>query len=96
MRFIFPQNYNFRNKFLGIIDYSTLIINIIFYLFIFSVCNLIFKNNNIKIFIFISTCFPLFILSITGLNNENIFLVFLYILKFFKNKRTYLYMKYYK
>ncbi len=94
MKFIFPQNYNFKNKFLGIIDYSTLIINIIFYLFIFSICNLIFSNINIKIFIFISTCFPIFILSITGLNNENIFLVLLYIVKFFKNKCVYLYKKY--
>lgn len=93
MKFIFPQNYNFKNKFLGIIDYSTLFINIIFYLFIFSICNLFFKNINIKIFIFISTCFPLFILSITGLNNENIFLVIIYIIKFLKNRKIYLYNK---
>ena len=94
MKFIFPQNYNFKNKFLGIIDYSTLIINVIFYLFVFSVCSLIFKNMTIRIFIFISLCFPLFILSITGLNNENIFLVFLYIIKYFKNRKVYLYKKY--
>ena len=93
MKFIFPQNYNFKNKFLGIIDYSTLFINIIFYLFIFSICNLFFKNINIKIFIFISTCFPLFILSITVLNNENIFLVIIYIIKFLKNRKIYLYNK---
>ena len=93
MKFIFPQNYNFKNKFLGIIDYSTLFINIIFYLFIFSIYNLFFKNINIKIFIFISTCFPLFILSITGLNNENIFLVIIYIIKFLKNRKIYLYNK---
>ena len=90
MKFIFPRNYNFKNKFLGIFDYSTLIINIIFYLFVFCVCN----NNTIKIFIFISTCFPLFILSITSLNNENIFLVLIYIIKFYKNRKIYLYKKY--
>lgn len=94
MKFIFPQNYNFKNKFLGIIDYSTLIINIIFYLFIFSLCNIFFNNINIKIFIFIFLCFPLFILSITGLNNENVFFVLIYILKFFKNRKVYLYNKY--
>ena len=94
MKFIFPQNYNFKNKFLGIIDYSTLIINIIFYLFIFSLCNLIFKNITIKIFIFISTCFPLFILSITGISNENIFFVFIYIIKFLKNRKVYLFKKF--
>ena len=94
MKFIFPQNYNFKNKFLGIIDYSTLIINIIFYAFIFSICNLFFHNQTIKIFFFISTCFPVLILSITGLNNENIFLVCIYIIKFFKNRKIYLYKKY--
>ena len=61
MKFVFPQNYNFKNKFLGIIDYSTLIINVIIYLFVFSVCSLILKNITIRIFIFISLCFPLFI-----------------------------------
>lgn len=94
MRFIFPQNYSFKNKFLGIIDYSTLIINLIFYIFIFCITGFLFKNINIRIFVFISTCFPLFILSITGLNNENIFLVLLYIIKFFKNRCVYLYKKY--
>ena len=78
MKFVFPQNYNFKNKFLGIIDYSTLIINVIIYLFVFSVCSLILKNITIRIFIFISLCFPLFILSITGLNNENIFFVLIF------------------
>lgn len=94
MKFVIPQNYNFKNKFLGIIDYSTLIINVIFYLFVFSVCSLIFKNITVKLFIFISLCFPLFILSITGLNSENIFLVFIYVIKFLKNRRIYLYKKY--
>lgn len=94
MKFIFPKNYSFKNKFLGIIDYSTIIINIIFDLFIFSVCNMCFTNINIKIFLFISLCFPLFILSITGLNNENIFFVLLYIIKFLKNRKVYLYKKY--
>lgn len=36
MKFIFPQNYNFKNKLLGIIDYSSLFINI-FGQFLFSV-----------------------------------------------------------
>ena len=29
MKFIFPKNYNFKNKFLGFIDYTTIFINII-------------------------------------------------------------------
>lgn len=94
MKFIFPQNYRFKNKLFGMIDYSTAIINIIFYLFIFSICNLFFHNINIKIFLFISLCFPMFIFSIVGLNNENVFLVLFYVAKFFKNRKIYLYKKY--
>ena len=72
MKFIFPKNYNFNSKLFGIFDYTTLIISIIYYFFIFSCCNLFLKNINLKIFIFISFCFPIFIFSIVGLNNENI------------------------
>lgn len=35
MKFIFPQNYNFKNKLFGIIDYTNLFLNIIWnFLFI--------------------------------------------------------------
>ena len=40
MKFIFPQNYNFKNKLFGIIDYSSLIFNIIWDLIIFLLINL--------------------------------------------------------
>ena len=28
MKFIFPQNYNFKTKFLGLVDYPTAIFNV--------------------------------------------------------------------
>jgi len=93
MKFIFPKNYDFKTKLFGVFDYFTIIINIIFDLFIFSICNLIFTNINIKIFLCISLCFPLLILSIVGLNNENVFLVLIYVLKYFLRPKVYLYNK---
>lgn len=93
MKFIFPRNYDFKSKLFGVFDYFTIIIDIIFILFIFSISNLIFTNINIKIFIIISFCFPILILSIVGLNNENIFLVLLYIFKYFLRPKLYLYNK---
>ena len=93
MKFIFPRNYNFKTKLFGVFDYFTIIINIIFDLFVFSLCNLLFNNINIKIFICISLCFPLLLLSIVGLNNENIFLVLIYIIKYFVKPKLYLYNK---
>ena len=93
MKFIFPRNYDFKTKLFGVFDYLTIVINIVFDLFVFCVCNLIFNNINIKIFIFISLCFPLFILSIVGLNNENVFLVLIYVFKYFFKPKLYLYNK---
>ena len=93
MKFIFPKNYDFKSKLFGVFDYFTIIIDIIYSLFVFSVCNLIFNDIYIKIFIIISLCFPIILLSIFGLNNENVFLVLLYILKYFLKPKLYLYNK---
>lgn len=93
MKFIFPQNYNFKSKFLGIIDYSTLLLNIIWDLFIFASINLIFENLTIKIFIFITLCLPILLFSIIGFNHENILYIILYLIKYFKNNKLYLYNK---
>ena len=93
MLFIFPKNYNIHSKFLGIIDYFSLFFNIVWELFIFCLINLIFHNITLKISIFIICCFPLLILSIVGINNENIFFTFFYILKFIFSYKLYLYNK---
>ena len=93
MKFIFPKNFDFRTKLFGVFDYFTIVINIIFDLFVFSLCNLIFNNTNIIVFICISLCFPLLLLSIIGLNNENIFLVLIYVFKYFFKPKLYLYNK---
>lgn len=93
MKFIFPQNYNFKNKLFGIIDYSSLIFNIIWNLIIFLLVNLLFKNNNIKIFIFIIFSFPIFLFTIFGFNHENILNVFIYLIKYIKRPKIYFYSK---
>ena len=94
MNFIIPQNYEFKNKLFGIIYYSTLIFNIIWYIIIFSTLHLFFKNWNIKIFLFISLSFPITLLSIIGFNGEPLTYVFGYLLKYLINPKLYLYKKY--
>ena len=96
MKFIFPQNYNFKNKIFGIIDYTTALTNVIWYVFIFILVNLIFSDISIKIIIFISTCLPLFLFSISGVNGENIVYVFIYMTKFILKQKLYFYSKNYK
>lgn len=93
MKFIFPQNYNFKNKIFGFIDYSTALINIIWYLIIFLLLNFFSFNLNFKISLFIIFCLPLFLISLIGFNNENILYVFIYMFKFFKNRKIYFYSK---
>ena len=93
MKFIFPQNYNFKNKLFGVLDYNTVIANIIWALLVFVIINIIFQNLNIKIFLFIIFCFPFLLLSIFGFNGENILYVFSYILKFYIKQKIYFYNK---
>lgn len=93
MKFIFPQNYNFKNKFLGIIDYSTVFINLLWYIIIFFFVHILFNNLNLKIFIFISFTLPLLIFSISGLEGENIIYVFFYIFNFIFKQKLILYKK---
>ncbi len=91
MKFIFPQNYKFNNKIFGIVDYSTAIVNVIWYVIVFFSVNIIFNSMQIKIFLFVLLCFPFFLISIIGFNHENIISVIVYVIKFFKNRRIYLY-----
>ena len=93
IKFIFPQNYNFNSKIFGFLDYSTAILNLIWYLFIFLTINIFFKSLNIKIFLFITLCFPLLIFSLVGFNGENIIYVFNYIFKFLFKPKLLFYSK---
>ena len=93
MKFIFPQNYNFKNKLFGVLDYNTVIANIIWALIILIFINIFFQNLNIKIFLFIIFCFPFLLLSVFGFNGENILYVFSYIFRFFIKQKIYFYNK---
>lgn len=94
MPFIFPKNYNLHSKFLGIIDYFSLFINILWQIFTFCLVNLICNSITIKISLFVILCLPLLIASITQINNENIFLTIFYLLKFCLTPKLYLFNKY--
>ncbi len=93
MKFIFPQNYNFNNKLFGSIDYSTAIFNIIWISLITSILNIFFTSISLKIFIGITLCFPLLLLSFIGFNGENILSVFSYLFRFIFKQKLFLYNK---
>ena len=93
MKFIIPQNYNFKNKLFGFMDYSTAIFNVVWMLIVFFLVNIFHFPINIKIGIFITLYFPLFLFSIFGFNNENIIYVIIYMYKFIKNRKVYFFNK---
>ncbi len=93
MKFIFPQNYSFKSKLFGFIDYSTLFLNIVWDFFMYCMLDLFSINISVKISIFIVFCFPLFLFSIIGFNLENFIYVLLYLFKFLFSKKIYFYNK---
>ena len=60
MNFIFPQNYNLNSKFLGFIDYTTIILNIIWGLLIFIFVYFFISNITLKVSVFIILFFRSF------------------------------------
>lgn len=91
MNFIFPENFNFKNKIFGILDYQTAIFNILWLFVVFGIANLIFKSLSFKIFFIILLYFPVFLFSLIGFYNESFVYVLFYIFKFFISPRIYLY-----
>ena len=94
MKFIFPQNYNFNSKLLGFIDYTTLILNIIWGLLIFLFVYFCIPNITIKISIFIILFIPFALLSIIGFNHEKILYILKYLYLYITSPKIYLYKKF--
>lgn len=93
MKFIFPQNYKMKTKILGLIDYQTAILNLIWAGLIFLIINALFNNLNVKIFLFITLVFPVLIFSIVGINGENVINVIIYMSKFIIKPKLLFYTK---
>lgn len=91
MKFIFPTNYNFKNKILGVLDYPTAIFNVVYFLITFSLFNSIFNSINLKIIFVVVFYFPILLFSIVGFNHENILYSLYYIIKYFIKPKVYLY-----
>ena len=93
MKFIFPQNYRFNFKILGITDYQTAILNLIWAGIVFLALNAIFNSINVKIFLFIMLCFPMIIFSIIGVNGDSLISVLIYMSKFIIKPKLLFYSK---
>lgn len=94
MKFIFPQNYNFNDKLLGFIDYSTLVLNILWGLFVYFLISLFTFTFMVKLFIFIILFLPFFLLTIIGFNHERIIYIIKYVFLFLISPKIYLFKKF--
>lgn len=93
MNFIFPRNYNFKNKFLGLIDYQTLLILFIWSAFIYCSINFFNLSFTVKIIFFIVFTLPIDIISIFSFSNDSFLYIFLYIFKYMLSPKLYLFSK---
>lgn len=96
MKFIIPQNYKFKNKILGIIDYPTAIFNILWNVIIYFFLKNITLSITLRIFIFSTLSFPILLLTIIGFNNESPIYTVRYIFRYLIRQKVYLFEKVYK
>jgi len=91
MKYIFPKNYNFKNKIGGVIDYPTAIFNLLFIFLLYKFIS-IFKLTLTSKLIFISIFYtPIFLVSIFNHNDDNIICIAYYVIKFLVRPKLYLY-----
>ena len=89
--YIFPKNYNFKNKIGGVIDYPTAIFNLLFLFLLYKFIS-IFKLTLTSKLIFISIFYtPIFLVSIFNRNDDNIICIAYYVIKFLVRPKLYLY-----
>lgn len=91
MKYIFPKNYNFKNKIFGIIDYPTAIFNVIVFVIILVIMGIVFKNISTRVIFIIIFYFPILLFSFVGFNNESVLYTIFYIIKFLLSPKLYLY-----
>ena len=93
LRFVIPKNYKYQMKFLGFINYTTILIDTVIAILLLGLLSIFIKSIEIKIYIFVSLYFPVILFSIFGIGNENIVYVTKYIIKYIIKQKVYLYNK---
>ena len=91
MTFIIPQNYNFKSKLFGIIDYPTALFNIAFIVILHFILKLLPFTLLAKSIILVVCYLPLFLISFLGFYSESFLFVFIYFFKFLITPKVYIY-----
>lgn len=93
MKFIFPQNYSFSNKLLGILDYSTALFFLIFGAILYGILHCFISDLFFRLCLFILFFLPIALFSIIGFNHEKITYVFYYMLRYLSHPKYYIFYK---
>ncbi len=93
MKFIIPQNYNLKNKFLGVLDYPTILINLVWIYLVFNISHIFSTSLYVQLSFVIILCLPLILFSILGVNNENISQIIIYLVKYILKPKLYIFYK---
>jgi type II secretory pathway component PulF len=91
--YIFPSNYDIKEKFLGLVDYPTLIIVIAWAIMIYLGTKLLPFSQTIKLYTFMICVIPFSIFMIIGIGQEPLLKFISYIKKFLANAKIYVYDK---
>lgn len=90
-KFIFPLNYKYSAKFLGIIDYSTLLPISIYAASIIGIFYILKLDFFIAFGLFLVLVLPIFLLLSLGINNQPAISYVKAVYNFNKNSKLYLY-----
>lgn len=91
MKFIFPKNYNYKNKIFGVIDYPTAIFHLFFLIVLIPFSNILFSNFTVKSFFVVVLYLPVFLFSIANLGGESIVYKLFYLIVYLLRPKLYLY-----
>ena len=93
MNFIFPKNYNYSFKFMGIFSYSSIFISIIWALFVYFIASFLFNSFIVKLYVFIILFLPIFLFTILNKSNENILSILFFLIKYIVRPKVYFFDK---
>ncbi len=87
------QNFNRNNKWMGIIDYKSLLVIIIYVFCVFAIIRLLHFNMKISIYLFLGFTVPVISIIVVHINNDVAIDVIIVICKFYIKKKFFVHKR---
>lgn len=92
-KFVIPKNYDIKPKFLGIIEYKFIFLLTILFIITYIILGNIIESFILKIQILIIIYLPIALISISGLNGEDITYIIKYLINYYTKSKYHIYLK---